>query len=526
MKKIYAFCLAFFSMAGIARAQQNVVIPTSGELILPQYAYWGGTTNAHRIPFVCRLTLTGLAANATYRFQSGMSSNPNLTALPTTGQQAPGHMYRIINTAGTYGHIVGLTVNKSTAGNVLGSDILYTIFTTSYSGSFTTDASGSYTGWFSAVPTGSSAASGQNPKGGDVYFYVQISGAGNTTFSTSLRTTSTIKLLDYSSVANDPAGCTPLLGTSDVGNEKMVVIYDNTTATGRPLYCTFTENNNCAACSPAGQLTESASLYTNPIIYGAVDGVSGSWAAIIPNTLTGGVKAINYLNIADATPITLSTGSATNTSADGIWNGVSTANPAGDSTRPIVINSIQGTLLPVNMLSFKGVSAKEGIKLIWTTSQEINNRHFEIMRAGRDGRYQAIGRVNAMEMPGLLNEYSYIDRQPLNGINFYQLKQVDKDGTTTLSKVITVDNQNARKKMMRVVSQNPAELVVGITADDAAAGRLMFSDASGRILYSKQVTLTAGENAFTIPVAQTALQMGVLTFSSAKGDMMQLKIIR
>jgi hypothetical protein len=517
MKKIYAFYLAILGFTGFSDAQ--TVIPTTDELILPQYAYYGGTDATSRIPFVCRLKITGLNPSSTYRYFTGMSSNGSATT------QTPGNMYRINNgnSANGYGYITGFTVTKAINSSEINNDIMNTT-NTSFHGRFNTDASGSYTGWFACVPVNASVSSVPvQAAGSDVYFYVQVNDGGTgTALAKSYRTASTVRLLDYSSGGS---GCTALLGTSDVGGEKMVTIYDNEAGTGRPLYCTFTESNNCASgCTPAGVLNE-GTIWTNPVLYPTVDGVSGSWAAIIPNTLSGGVKAINFLNIPDASPVTLSNAPVTNTSADGTWNGVATANPTGGATSPITINSIAGTILPVKLLSFDGKTAKDGIQLVWTTTQETKNKHFEIMRAGTDGKFSSIGKVNAANPSALTNRYEFLDSRPLSGKNSYRLKQVDEDGTSTLTKVITIDNQKGQSKM-RIASQSPNELVVAISSSIAASGHLVYSDAAGRILYSKQVVLSTGENSLSIPVAQSALQMGVITFTPEKGDRMQLKLIR
>jgi hypothetical protein len=271
MKKIYTFCLSMLGFFLAANAQ--TVIPTEDELVLPQYAYYGGTGVgvANRMPLVVRLKLTGLTPGATYRYFTGMSNNAAATA------QTPGNMYRINNGLSVqgYGHITGFAVTKAINSTELNFDEMQTGTTPSRHARFNADANGNYTGWFACVPVGNAA---QQPIGGDVYFYVQMNDGGSgTTLNKSYRTTSTIKLLNYSSTPGDANGCTALIGTSDVGDEKMVAIYDNTAGTGRPLYCTFTENNN-----NEGNLNESF-LWTNPVIYPAVDGKSGSWAAIIPN---------------------------------------------------------------------------------------------------------------------------------------------------------------------------------------------------------------------------------------------------
>lgn len=513
MKKIYAFCLVFLGFAGFAGAQ--VLIPVSDELVLPQYAYFGGTTAAHRLPFVCRLKLTGLVAGATYRYQAGLSTVNNLTNPPAANQQAPGPMYRINNGQhAAYGYITGYTANKSIAGSEIQNDMMYTQFAQSYNGRFNADGSGNYTGWFAVAAIGNAT---HHAKGGDAYMYVQLSGANGTTFVVSYRTTSTIKLLDYSSVAGDATGCTPLLGTSTVGDEKMVTIYDNTAGTGRPLYCTFTENNNNLDFS--GQLAEGTN-WTNPELYPKVDAVSGSWMAIIPNNLTGGVKAINFLNIPDASLIL----PQPNTSEDGSWNGVSTANPAGDSTKPIVINSIAGGSLPINLLSFRGQSSKEGIKLFWETSQEVNNKRFEINRAAGDGIFRTIGTVDAVAVQSSLNRYQFVDPNPADGVNYYQLKQVDIDGRSTTFKTIALRFGSALNSL-RLIQSGRSEVVVSISTSEGKTGQMVYTDMAGNVLYNQPVSLRQGENRIRIPVQAHSTGIAVVSFVT-NGERMNLKVLR
>ena len=85
MKKLYADCLSLLSTFSFAQAQ--TLIPVTDELVLPQYAYYGGTSisNTNRLPFVVRLKLSGLTANTTYRYLAGISSNPSLTTTQAQG---------------------------------------------------------------------------------------------------------------------------------------------------------------------------------------------------------------------------------------------------------------------------------------------------------------------------------------------------------------------------------------------------------------------------------------------------------
>jgi hypothetical protein len=306
-----------------------------------------------------------------------------------------------------------------------------------------------------------------------------------------------------------------------VGDEKMVAIYDNADGTGRPLYCTFTENNNTPEPTGLGQLNEGLT-WTNPEIYPKVDAVSGSWAAIIPNNLPGGVKAINFHNIPDASLIL----SSPNISNDGTWNGVSTVNPGGDSTKPIVINSIAGSgSLPVNLLSFRGESAKEGVRLFWETAQEVNNKKFEINRATSDGVFRTVGTVEAVAVQSSINRYQFVDPNPVSGINYYQLKQVDIDGRSTTYKTIAIKVGDAANTM-RIAQSGNSELMVSINVSENKKGSILYTDMTGNILYNQPVSLREGDNLIRIPVASRASNIAVVSFLAEDGERMNMKVLR
>ncbi len=65
MKKIYVFILLVI-IASATNAQ------TLTEVLVPQYIQGLNGTNATRVPFAYRLTLSGLAASTTYRYINSM----------------------------------------------------------------------------------------------------------------------------------------------------------------------------------------------------------------------------------------------------------------------------------------------------------------------------------------------------------------------------------------------------------------------------------------------------------------------
>jgi Secretion system C-terminal sorting domain len=66
--------------------------------------------------------------------------------------------------------------------------------------------------------------------------------------------------------------------------------------------------------------------------------------------------------------------------------------------------------------------------LNWKTSQEINTASFNIERSNDAIGFKKIGTVRAAGNSNVGIEYSFIDNNPVQGINYYRLKQIDIDG--------------------------------------------------------------------------------------------------
>src|ERR1043166_1034212 len=112
IQKISLFVLSLFLLyAGKSTAQ--TLIPVGNELLLPQYSINGNTT-ASRLQYVCRLMLTGLNPNSTYRYFTGASTSATITT-----STAPGNFFGIYNSSqGNAGYITGYSSNKTMSGGI------------------------------------------------------------------------------------------------------------------------------------------------------------------------------------------------------------------------------------------------------------------------------------------------------------------------------------------------------------------------------------------------------------------------
>lgn len=99
--------------------------------------------------------------------------------------------------------------------------------------------------------------------------------------------------------------------------------------------------------------------------------------------------------------------------------------------------SLACTVLPVDLLSFTGTNARDGIALEWITGTELGSAHFDVERSADGNVFAPIGTVDAAGTSAQAIQYALLDRTPLHGMNYYRLRQWDLNGEATLSNTIT-----------------------------------------------------------------------------------------
>ncbi len=95
--------------------------------------------------------------------------------------------------------------------------------------------------------------------------------------------------------------------------------------------------------------------------------------------------------------------------------------------------------LPIKLESFAASVSGNAVKLNWLTASEVNSDHFEIERSTDGQNFVLAGKVSAAGSATTTNSYGYTDdASKLKGTVYYRLKLVDKNGSSTYSKVISI----------------------------------------------------------------------------------------
>jgi hypothetical protein len=155
-----------------------------------------------------------------------------------------------------------------------------------------------------------------------------------------------------------------------------------------------------------------------------------------------------------------------------------------------------GSPLPLSWLYVKAEARNEDVYLQWATAMEENASSFIIEYSTNGASYKAVGEV-AADNKQTGSVYKFIHQAPESGAAYYRIKQTDKDGKYTWSKVVTLLINNNLKAP--VLFPNPARSMVHIALPESMqAAQITVYDANGRQL--KIIPGVINTTVYSIPV--------------------------
>lgn len=195
------------------------------------------------------------------------------------------------------------------------------------------------------------------------------------------------------------------------------------------------------ALGPGVQSVSTAGYWDWVPVSGAFAG-TGIDVSIPDQSATGVMPADLRLIGWDGTQwVLLGTAGATGTAAGSVLSG----NMLPGITA-VGIGSITG-VLPVAFAHFDVKKDNCTAILNWSTAMEYHNDYFTVERSADGLAFGAIGKVAAGPDGNHTQAYSYTDRQPLPGTNYYRIVQTDIDGkqSRTATQFISLDCDKEEK---------------------------------------------------------------------------------
>ena len=162
-------------------------------------------------------------------------------------------------------------------------------------------------------------------------------------------------------------------------------------------------------------------------------------------------------------------------------------------------------VLPIQLSSFSAKNNGTANQLIFRTESESNNSHFLIERSANGKDFSAIGRVEGHGTTQTVHNYEFLDKTPLQGTNYYRLKQMDFDGRFEYSKILSVyfGQKNLDVSIFSATNDFIKLNIFSQNEDDAT---ISIIDINGRVVSVQNVFLNAKDNQIDL---NSSLQNGM-----------------
>jgi hypothetical protein len=128
-----------------------------------------------------------------------------------------------------------------------------------------------------------------------------------------------------------------------------------------------------------------------------------------------------------------------------------------------IVKLNESIILPMELVSFEGISSGNKITLEWNTASEINNKGFDLERSSSiENNFESISWIEGHGNSIFPNSYSYDDTNVESGMTYYyRLKQLDYNGSASYSKVIAV--KTSEENLSISIAPNPFSESTNIT---------------------------------------------------------------
>ena len=159
--------------------------------------------------------------------------------------------------------------------------------------------------------------------------------------------------------------------------------------------------------------------------------------------------------------------------------------------------SLNCALLPIELISFTGSHENEFNRIDWMTSAETNLDFFSLERSTDALDWKTIYNTPGKNVKRVNTAYGFVDYgYTANTINYYRLKQTDKDGTFAYSETVAIEAAGAVKTRVENMHPNPTsgDLYFDLYCGLQTPASVQIMDITGRIVKDESILLQPGRN--------------------------------
>ncbi len=150
--------------------------------------------------------------------------------------------------------------------------------------------------------------------------------------------------------------------------------------------------------------------------------------------------------------------------------------------------------LPIALSDFTAQARGQEALLNWETSTEENAQGFEIQRSVDGENWSRIGWLDAMGNSEELINYSFVDKDPAQGINYYRLRLLDWDGKEDFSTIQSVVFKGGPELVEVFPNPFDDQLSIGFQLSTSEKVLVQIFDMLGNLVIEESLSVENGKH--------------------------------
>lgn len=194
-----------------------------------------------------------------------------------------------------------------------------------------------------------------------------------------------------------------------------------------------------------------------------------------------------------------------------------------------------GSLLPIVLSDFQAsLTLSQTVNVEWSTFSEKNNDFFTVERSADGKNFEVLTTVEGAGNSNKKLYYSFEDKQPLAGYNYYRLKQTDFNGDYEYFKIVGVNNLKSKTessvKKIHITSAWPNpfmdHLNISFDADGDGELEILVQNVYGEVVHQTSLRYDYGENTYAFDRTES-LKSGIYFVTlGSNGQKVTQKVIK
>lgn len=156
-------------------------------------------------------------------------------------------------------------------------------------------------------------------------------------------------------------------------------------------------------------------------------------------------------------------------------------------------------ILPVELSKFDVLyqAVENAVDVSWVTNSEYNTDYFLLEKSTNGSDFESIFKLNAQGFTNYETHYLYVDSEPSPGVNYYRLKQYDRDGAYKYSEVRSVNILDDEHNLLSIFP-NPTSSITEVIFNNYSSEDVEFivKSVDGKPVLTDWIPSHPGANRF------------------------------